>query len=250
MSIVRLAQRKKQWHSTDQRVLDDHRLSWEALGLHVYLCSRPDNWSVNVSYLGKTLMRLGRRAGRDKIYGLLRELTSFGYADEKVEREGGKYKNHEWIIYDFPKGGFPPREREQEVSDLPDTAPPESAEPNPVKPILLNTDSSTNTDSDSRTESKSRARSARKNAPTKSAGGSEQQAAELETDPVLASVVGNLVEAVRFGSPVRDLRALVVAALRERDLPVGGTLISQIIAAVRSRAPVRRKTNNQQETSA
>lgn len=40
MTIVRIACRKKQWHTTDQRVLDDHRMPWTALGLHVFLCSR------------------------------------------------------------------------------------------------------------------------------------------------------------------------------------------------------------------
>jgi hypothetical protein len=236
----------KQWHNTDQRVLDDHRLSWAALGLLQYLCSRPDDWTVSVSYLGKTLMRLGRGAGRDKVYALLRELSDLGYADESVKREQGRYSDHEWVIYDIPKNGFPPAGSGQEPADLPDTVPPEPAQPDPAKPTLIKTDSSTTTDSDSRTESTSRALRARKSAPAENSGG-DQGITELETNPVLASIVGNLVEAVRHGPEVRDLRALVVTCLTERGLALNGPRIAAIIATVRSKAPVRRPTKTQQE---
>jgi hypothetical protein len=111
-------------------LIEDRRLSWEALGLLVYLLSRPDDWTVNVRHLA----RLGRGASRDKIYRILRELSAAGYAHERVIRQDdGRYASREWLITDEPSG-------------IPDTAQPEQAKPDEAVPdrgnaTLPNTDS-------------------------------------------------------------------------------------------------------------
>lgn len=130
MAIVRRAARPRQFHVTDHRLIEDRRLSWEALGLLVYLLSRPDDWTVNVRHLA----RLGRGASRDKIYRILRELSAACYAHERVIRQDdGRYASREWLITDEPSG-------------IPDTAQPEQAKPDEAAPdrgnaTLPNTDS-------------------------------------------------------------------------------------------------------------
>ena len=139
MSIVRRAPRPDRYLVTDQRVVDDHRKSWAAAGLHEYLRGRPDNWEVSVSHLSKTLGPLGRGAGKDKIYTLIRELMALGYAEKKIIRNSlGRYKDLEWVIYDMPRDGFP--------ADLPDTAKPDLVKPVQANPPLINTDSESNTE--------------------------------------------------------------------------------------------------------
>lgn len=118
MAIVRRAARPRQFHITDHRLIENQRLSWESLGLLVYLLSRPDDWSVNVRHLA----RLGRGASRDKIYRILRELAAAGYAHERVIRQAdGRYASREWLITDEP-------------ADLPDTAQPEQVSPDEDTP--------------------------------------------------------------------------------------------------------------------
>ena len=225
MSIVRRGPRPKQYHVTDQRVLNDHRLPWAALGLLQYLCSRPDDWAVKVSYLGKTLKSLGRGAGRDKIYALLQVLTSLGYAQEIVKRdEQGRFKNREWVIFDTPLRGFTLDGVDR--ADSPDTAEPYPAEPDlvepdPAKPTLLKTDSQTTTDSDDGSKSPTQ---------TADAGGHEIPNLEVET---LRSVAGSVVQAMRHGhKSIRNLEDYVASALKNAGSSVTRERINFVLDLV------------------
>lgn len=142
MSIIRRAPRPRQFHVADIAIIDDRRLSWEALGLHLYLCSRPDNWSVHVSHLAS----LSRGARRDKIYRILSELRCAGYAGEKILRDqAGRIESREWLIYDSPQGGH-----------ALDPEKPVRAKPDKAKPPLPNTDLKTK-DSSSSTDAEKKA---------------------------------------------------------------------------------------------
>ena len=54
--------------------LNDGRLTFEALGLLVYLLSRPDHWQVQLEHL-----RQRGGLGREKGQALMRELIECGY---------------------------------------------------------------------------------------------------------------------------------------------------------------------------
>jgi hypothetical protein len=59
-------------------------LSYEALGLLTYLLSQRDDWEVQPSQL------IGRGAGRNRIYKLIKELRDFGYIEYVVHRDEKK----------------------------------------------------------------------------------------------------------------------------------------------------------------
>jgi len=76
------------------RVLEDRKIGWGALGLLSYLLSRPDNWQVMPMQLANM-----RKQGRDAVYSMLRELVEYGYAEHVKSKSatGGI-----WYIYDKP----------------------------------------------------------------------------------------------------------------------------------------------------
>jgi hypothetical protein len=78
--------------------LQDSRLSYEARGLLAELLSRPDDWEVTVVAIVKS-----GPAGRDKVYRIMRELESHGYATTRKERrEDGAFRKHEYVVTDDP----------------------------------------------------------------------------------------------------------------------------------------------------
>lgn len=93
----------------------------------------------------------------------------------------------------------------------------------------------TTSENSSETTSVSRARSARKRTPAIAGGDNEN----VEADPVLSGIVGSVVEAIRHGPAIRDLRAVIVSAIRERHLPVSSRQIDAILVAVQTRVAPR-----------
>jgi len=71
ITIIR-ARRRYRFAITDQRVIEDRRLSWAARGLFEYVLGRPDDWRILVD----DLRRKGD-LGRDGIYALLKELRRY-----------------------------------------------------------------------------------------------------------------------------------------------------------------------------
>lgn len=86
-------------------------LSWEARGVLWYLLSKPDDWKIQIADL-----RQG--CGRDKVYGILKELKDSGYLEYVEERKQGKvirtfYRVHETPLTEIPETVQP----ETEISD-------------------------------------------------------------------------------------------------------------------------------------
>lgn len=82
-------------------IREDRRISWEALGLLVYLLGKPDNWQVSIAHLVSEKDGCEFPSGRDKVYRLLNELQKAGYIvrsasrDEKGRATGVDYHVHE-----------------------------------------------------------------------------------------------------------------------------------------------------------
>jgi len=192
MAIVRRAARPRQFHITDHRVIEDPELSWEALGLLVYLLSRPDDWVINVRHLS----RLGRGASRDKIYRILRELSGAGYAHERVIRQDdGRFASREWLITDEP-------------SDCPDTAQPDSVGPDEDAPDRGDA-TVPNTDSDLNTDKKS----------------------SLSDDVLFEEIQNRIVERLLKGS-IPKLEGYVATALRNSGLTASSSNIKHLTESV------------------
>ena len=74
-------------------------LSWEAIGLLAYLCSKPDNWRVSVTQLANHSHKSVRPSGRDKTYRILKELQDAGYVKRvKSRNKDGKYGQVEYLV--------------------------------------------------------------------------------------------------------------------------------------------------------
>lgn len=75
-------------------LLNDESLTAEALGVLVYLLSKPGNWNVLPGPLGK---RFG--CGRDKIYRIMGELIEAGYATREADRDiGGVIRGWNYLV--------------------------------------------------------------------------------------------------------------------------------------------------------
>lgn len=79
----------------------DQRLSAEALGLLVYLLSKPSDWIVHMVELRKRF-----RTGRDRLYNIMGELEASGYVVRSQNRveSSKRFCPVEYIIHDVPVG--------------------------------------------------------------------------------------------------------------------------------------------------
>lgn len=95
--IVRSKRPDHHFSIVDNATIRDHRLSWRARGLLVYLLSMPDGWTVRSEHLAAQ-----GTEGRDAIRSALRELEANGYlVRRKYQDAGGRWRSDS-IIYDRP----------------------------------------------------------------------------------------------------------------------------------------------------
>jgi len=154
MSIVR-AERKSQFYTLPNATIEDDRLSWEARGMLVYLLSKPDHWKVLMPDLIKrTRNALGKRSGRDKVYGILRELRKAGYLCMTRKREGGEFTGVDYEISEVPDleagAAFIASLEERAASPLPEK--PYAVEPDTPTPGPANPEDLDSTESSFKTE--------------------------------------------------------------------------------------------------
>jgi len=132
-------------------------LSAEALGVLVYVLSRPDNWQIYPSQLAKKF-----KCGKDKMTRILKEIRAAGYATfSRYRDESGKLSGSEWVFNDTPQAENPTVARapqaekpaednqvvaetqpDQPLTEKPPEAPrnisPQAEKPAPVKPPPVN----------------------------------------------------------------------------------------------------------------
>lgn len=207
----------------------DSRLKLDTLGLLTWLLAHGDGWTIMMGPLIDTCSPRAPKAhggGRDWVRRMVAELEAAGYVRRTRTHAPDGTWDWQSVVSDVPMGR-PTIDGSAVDGSATDG---HGGDISPITPRSNDLLPS---------ELKSRARSARKSTPAIEAGGGESDL-ELETNPVLAAAVGNLVQAVRHGPCVRNLRSLVIAELSTRGVRATGTRISQIIAAVNSRAPVRR----------
>jgi hypothetical protein len=151
MSIIRAA-RKSQFYVLPTTTIEDNRLSWEARGMLVYLLSKPDHWEVRVEdLLARTRNCLGKRSGRDKVYGILKELQMAGYVVRHYDRQGGTFQGMTYEVSENPDldaGALfiasQKKSKGEPVTDLPETVAPSEDSPNTAQPDTANPDALVN----------------------------------------------------------------------------------------------------------
>lgn len=149
VSIIRAA-RKSQFYVLPTPTIEDDRLSWEARGMLVYLLSKQDNWTVQIKDLiNRTKNAIGKSSGRDKVYGVLKELQMAGYIVRRFDRQGGVFQGVSYEVSEIPdleageaftasqkKGKAEPLPANPETV-APGTDSPFTAQPDPAKPDAL-----------------------------------------------------------------------------------------------------------------
>jgi uncharacterized phage protein (TIGR02220 family) len=72
-------------------LIEDASLGWDAMGLLVYLLSKPDHWKIMPETLANK-----RNAGKGKIYSLLKQLREAGYVTFRKYASG----HTDWLVFD------------------------------------------------------------------------------------------------------------------------------------------------------
>ena len=80
------------------RTIEDDRLSFRALGLLVFVLSKPDNWKTHVNHLATT-----HSEGREAVRSALTELETCGYVERKWMRgEGEATPSVHYLVSELP----------------------------------------------------------------------------------------------------------------------------------------------------
>jgi hypothetical protein len=97
MSVIKQGKRRtKPFFQVARSTIEDKDLSWEARGLLCYLLSKPENWTVRMSDLGKK-----GPAGKYIIRRIVQELIDQGYMTREPSRgEKGKLSGWEYTVYE------------------------------------------------------------------------------------------------------------------------------------------------------
>ena len=102
MSIIRI-KRRRSYTVLSNSLINDARLSWDSLGVLVYLMSKPDDWEISPRQMlnSKDFQGTRRQLSEHKLYRkVFAELREAGYLD--MTRFGnGKVL---WEVYEEPRG--------------------------------------------------------------------------------------------------------------------------------------------------
>jgi hypothetical protein len=95
--IVRSPRPRDNFSIVSNRVIRDHRLSWKARGLLIYVLSQPDHWRTSSAHLA-SISPEGIHAVRTG----LKELETLGYLHRYRTQQANGTWRHDILIYDLP----------------------------------------------------------------------------------------------------------------------------------------------------
>lgn len=100
MAILRIQKKQGNFLVLDKTSLNDENLSWGAKGLHAYLMSLPDDWTVKVSDLQKRSAN-----GRDAVRSLIKQLEQAGFIKSHTKRDekNGKFQGVDYLVLEVPE---------------------------------------------------------------------------------------------------------------------------------------------------
>lgn len=94
---ITIKKRSQPFTQVDNILVNDTRLSMQAIGLFVYLWSKPDDWEYIKEQLAKRF-----NIGRDALNSALKLLENCNYIHKQFIRdENGKFTNAKWILSDI-----------------------------------------------------------------------------------------------------------------------------------------------------
>lgn len=120
----------------DNDVINDERMHLKALGLFVYMWSKPDDWQFYISEIATHF-----KDGESAVSSAMKELMELGYLKRTQNRKEGKFSTYDYVLQEIPK---PENHGSVPKGDLPKPEKPKSEKPIPENQGLLITDN-TNT---------------------------------------------------------------------------------------------------------
>lgn len=97
-NIVRVEKNKDNpYLIINKTCINDNSLTWAAKGLHAYLMSLPDDWTIYINELTKHTS-----CGRDHTYTVIKELLKFGYMEKVQYRYQGKVLGLSYTVFETP----------------------------------------------------------------------------------------------------------------------------------------------------
>jgi hypothetical protein len=138
MSIIRVKHDKNNpYFQLNRAACQDRRLSWKAVGIHTYLMSKPDDWTINEVDLARR-----HKDGTTSVRSGLQELKDCGYVEVvAVKSENQRIVRWETIVYETPQER--PETRENPETGVGDSQ--NVGNPQPGKPTDRETHSQGNT---------------------------------------------------------------------------------------------------------
>lgn len=107
MSIIKVKGLESNFTIVPNQAIND-KLSWAARGMLLYLCSKPDDWEVNITDLVEQTTGSAKRSGRDAVRKIMNELIECGYMRKTQNRISGKFDNvdHEVSFMPFTENPY------------------------------------------------------------------------------------------------------------------------------------------------
>ena len=99
MSILRVRKKENPYTQVYNRVFQDDRLSYTALGILTYLISKPANWKVHLEYLERPGL-----TGREAVRSAVKELMEVGYVQRRPVQDSstGQMKGWDYDVFEEP----------------------------------------------------------------------------------------------------------------------------------------------------
>ena len=100
---IRRAKHEKNYTVIINSTIQDSRLSWKTRGLHHYILSLPDDWSICIAHLTEQ----SDLDGEATVKSALKELEIFGYLSKvRLKDDRGRFSKVVWDIYETPQVDF------------------------------------------------------------------------------------------------------------------------------------------------
>lgn len=116
--IIRGEQPTHDFYILRNSISNDDRISAEALGVLVYLLSKPPGWEVS-----KANLRNHFNLGRDKVTRIVKELCNAGYCEKGQTKESdGRFGNNDYTIRDIPLTDKPLTDKPLTDNRVPDNS--------------------------------------------------------------------------------------------------------------------------------
>lgn len=113
----------------NKQAMRDPQLSLEAVGLWARILCHKDDWTIHVTQLMKA-----NKCGKEKMYRILNELITHGYAYCLRDRQKGKYGKTTWFIFESQMS------KDDIQKMFPHPEKPDTAKPDLANPPLMNND--------------------------------------------------------------------------------------------------------------